>query len=130
MQILELDSLEILDICKNRLQALPENINRLSSLKVLAVQKNRIEKLPISLGDIGSLQVLKLDGNPLTFPPPEICTLRKDTPVPSNDLEKDALITTQVKRYLKQIQTRERLKIDSEGDSRYDALFAKYKAAS
>lgn len=72
------------------------------------------------LGEIGSLQVLKLDGNPLNFPPSEICTLRNDTPTPSNDNEKDALITAQVKRYLKQIQTRERLKIDSEGDSRYD----------
>ena len=116
---MQLNSLEILDISKNRLQTLPENINRLSSLKVLAVQKNRIEKLPMYLGDIGSLQVLKLDGNPLTFPPSEICTLRNDTPAPSNDNEKDALITTQVKRYLKQIQTRERLRIDSEGDSRY-----------
>ena len=74
------------------------------------------------LGDIGSLQVLKLDGNPLTFPPLEICTLRNDTPAPSNDNEKDALITTQVKRYLKQIQTRERLRIDSEGDPRYTVL--------
>ena len=101
------------------MKTLPDDINRLSSLKVLAIQKNIIEKLPIYLGDIGSLQVLKLDGNPLSFPPPEICTLRSDTPTPSNDNEKDALITTQVKRYLKQIQTRERLKIDSEGESRY-----------
>jgi Leucine-rich repeat (LRR) protein len=87
-------------------------------LKVLAIQRNKIERLPLCLGEISSLQVLKLDGNPLAFPPPDICTIKKDAPSPSNDNEKDAVITTQVKRYLRQIATRERLRVESEGESR------------
>ncbi|KAF2759642.1 hypothetical protein EJ05DRAFT_526363 [Pseudovirgaria hyperparasitica] len=115
--VLQLFSLEILDVSKNRIKVLPDEIANLTSLKVLAIQRNKIEKLPLCLGEIGSLQVLKLDGNPITFPPHDICTIKKDAPAPSNENEKDAVITTQVKRYLRQIATRERLRIESEGDS-------------
>ncbi len=118
-QILKLSSLEILDISKNRIRTLPDGIGNLTSLKVLAIQRNKIERLPLCIGDISSLQVLKLDGNPLVFPPVEICSIKKDAPAPSNENEKDAVITGQVKRYLKQIQTREKLKVESEGESRY-----------
>ncbi|KAF2840745.1 hypothetical protein M501DRAFT_930430 [Patellaria atrata CBS 101060] len=116
-EILALTSLEILDISKNKLKILPEEISSLTSLKVLAIQKNKIERLPLSLGDINSLQVLKLDGNVITFPPPEVWRHKKDTPSPSNDNERDTLIAIQVKKFLKQQSTREKLKIESEGES-------------
>ncbi|OMP83637.1 Leucine-rich repeat-containing protein sog2 [Diplodia seriata] len=115
--ILQLPTLEILDVSKNKIREIPEEISNLTSLKVLAIQRNRIERLPVCLGDISSLHMLKLDGNPIAFPPPEICTIKDKTPAPSGDNERDALITTQVKRYLRQVATRERLKVESEGDS-------------
>lgn len=110
--------MEILDVSKNKIKEIPEEIANLTSLKVLAIQRNRIEKLPVCIGDISSLHMLKLDGNPIAFPPPEICSIKDNAPAPSGDNERDALITTQVKRYLRQVATRERLKVESEGDSR------------
>ncbi|KAL1635479.1 RAM signaling network component [Diplodia intermedia] len=120
--ILQLPTLEILDVSKNKIREIPEEISNLTSLKVLAIQRNRIERLPVCLGDISSLHMLKLDGNPIAFPPPEICTIKDKTPAPSGDNERDALITTQVKRYLRQVATRERLKVESEGDSSISSL--------
>ncbi|TKA79138.1 hypothetical protein B0A49_01320 [Cryomyces minteri] len=83
--ILQLSSLEILDISKNKIRVLPPEISNLKSLKVFSIQKTRIEQLPVGLADINSLQVLKLYGLPLTFPPPDICTLKKDTPIPADE---------------------------------------------
>ncbi|KAK8202765.1 hypothetical protein HDK77DRAFT_383726 [Phyllosticta capitalensis] len=117
--ILQIRTLEILDVSKNKIREIPDEIANLTSLKVLAIQRNRIEKLPVCLGDISSLHMLKLDGNPISFPPPEILNIREKAPVPAGDNERDALITTQVKRYLRQVATRQRLKVESEGDSRY-----------
>ena len=111
-------SLEILDVSKNKIRVIPDEIANLTSLKVLAIQKNKIEKLPICLGDISSLQVLKLDGNPILFPPPEVCTIKDNTPSPSNENEKDAVIATQVKKYMRSFLTREKLRIESEEDER------------
>lgn len=58
-------TLEILDISKNRLKRLPDNIAKLSSLKVLALQRNAIGSLPLCLADMTRLRVLKLEGNPV-----------------------------------------------------------------
>ena len=63
-QILQLSKLEILDLSKNRLVSIPEDINRLSSLKFLAVARNRITKLPLAIGDMNSLGKLKFDEKP------------------------------------------------------------------
>jgi Leucine-rich repeat (LRR) protein len=119
-------SLEILDVSKNKIRVIPEAISNLTSLKVLAIQNNKIDKLPICLGDIGSLQVLKLDGNPITFPPQEICTINDSTPSPSNENEKDAVIATQVKRFMRQyasnLSIREKQRIESEGSERFERL--------
>ncbi|OCL13312.1 hypothetical protein AOQ84DRAFT_283395 [Glonium stellatum] len=114
--ILQMTSLEILDVSKNKIRVIPDEIANLTSLKVLAIQKNKIEKLPICLGDISSLQVLKLDGNPISFPPPDVCTIKDNTPSPSNENEKDAVIATQVKKYMRSFLTREKLRIESEED--------------
>lgn len=122
--MLHLSSLEILDISKNKLRVLPDRIASLSSLKVLAVSKNRIERLPLCLGDMGSLRVLKLDGNPLAFPPADVYTIKDDAPSPANDNDREVAVTAQVKKYLRQISTqnsnRQRLQVESEGESRCD----------
>jgi hypothetical protein len=118
-------SLEILDVSRNKLRSIPTRIANLTSLKVLAIAKNKIEELPVCLGDINSLQVLKLDGNNLRFPPPDVCTIKDNAPSPANENERDAVIATQVKRFMRQHASREksriaveRLRVESSGDER------------
>jgi hypothetical protein len=119
-------SLEILDVSRNKLRSIPPKIANLASLKVLAIAKNRIEELPVCLGEMNSLQVLKLDGNQLVFPPPDICTIKLNAPSPANENERDAVISTQVKKFMRQHASREkqrvdmdRLRVESSGDERY-----------
>jgi hypothetical protein len=128
-QILEMTSLEILDVSRNKLRTIPPKIANLTSLKVLAIAKNKIEELPVCLGEINSLQVLKLDGNQLKFPPPEVCTIRNNAPSPANENERDAVIATQVKKFMRQHVSKEkqrveleRLKVESSGDERWVPL--------
>jgi hypothetical protein len=116
-------SLEILDVSRNRIRSVPEGIANLTSLKVLALAKNKIEQLPVCLGDINSLQVMKLEGNPLTFPPPEVCTIKDNAPSPANENERDAVIATQVKKFMRQQASKqrqraelERIRIESSSD--------------
>lgn len=117
-------SLEILDVSRNKIKSIPAKIANLTSLKVLAIAKNKIEELPVCLGDINSLQVLKLDGNQLVFPPPEVCTIKDNAPSPANENERDAVIATQVKRFMRQHMASkerqraelERLRVESSGD--------------
>jgi hypothetical protein len=116
-------SLEILDVSRNKIRTIPSKISNLTSLKVLAIIKNKIEELPICLGEINSLQVLKLDGNPLVFPPPDVCTIKDNAPSPANENERDVVIATQVKRFMRQHISRERqrselerLHVESSGD--------------
>jgi hypothetical protein len=122
-QILQMTSLEILDVSRNRIRSIPSKIANLTSLKVLAIAKNKIEELPVCLGDINSLQVLKLDGNPLVFPPPDVCTIKDGAPSPANENERDSVIATQVKRFMRQQASKERqrvelerLRVESSGD--------------
>jgi Leucine-rich repeat (LRR) protein len=71
-QILKLTSLEILDLCHNRLTSIPIEIVNLTSLKVLSIYKNTIKELPLCLGNLKSLQVLKFSGSQLVLPPPDV----------------------------------------------------------
>ena len=120
-------SLEILDVSRNKLRSIPPRIANLTSLKVLAIAKNKIEELPVCLGEINSLQVLKLDGNNLRFPPLDVCTIKDNAPSPANENERDAVIATQVKRFMRQHANRERLRAEvgrlrietSSGDERF-----------
>ncbi|KAF1939740.1 cell morphogenesis protein-like protein Sog2 [Clathrospora elynae] len=125
--ILELTSLEILDVSRNKIRTIPQRIANLTSLKVLAIAKNKIEELPVCLGDINSLQVLKLDGNKLVFPPADVCTIKDNAPSPANENERDAVIATQVKRFMRQYMSNERqrvelerLRIESSGDESWN----------
>jgi hypothetical protein len=113
-KILEMTSLEILDVSRNRIRSIPARIANLTSLKVLAIAKNKIEQLPVCLGDINSLQVLKLDGNPLVFPPPDVCTIKDGAPSPANENERDSVIATQVKRFMRQQASKERQRLENE----------------
>jgi hypothetical protein len=109
-----LTSLEILDVSRNKIRVIPTKIANLTSLKVLAIAKNKIEELPVCLGEINSLQVLKLDGNQLVFPPPDVCTIKDNAPSPANENERDAVIATQVKRFMRQHVSQQRQKVEME----------------
>ncbi|KAE8856729.1 hypothetical protein PTNB73_09451 [Pyrenophora teres f. teres] len=94
--ILEMTSLEILDVSRNKIRSIPTKIANLTSLKVLAIAKNKIEELPV-------------------------CTIKDNAPSPANENERDAVIATQVKRFMRQHvakerQRDERLRAESSGD--------------
>ena len=67
--LLSLYSLEILDISKNNIEALPENIDVLTSLKFLACRRNRIRSLPAAIASMTSLGKLILTENPIVEGP-------------------------------------------------------------
>lgn len=116
-QVLQLSSLEILDISKNRIIAIPEGIKAMTSLKFLAVARNKITRLPLALGEMASLSKLKFDENPIEFPPPEALKPVQNQLASSIESEKD--VCMQVKRFLKAAALRERLRAHSEEDLRY-----------
>ncbi|KAF1987992.1 hypothetical protein K402DRAFT_392273 [Aulographum hederae CBS 113979] len=114
--IAQLSWLEILDISNNSIRILPDSIANLTSLKVLAVSKNKIERLPLCLGDLNSLKSLKIDGNQIAFPPRDICTIKPDAPKPASENDRVLQITTQIKRYLRQVMNRQQLQVESEDE--------------
>ena len=118
IQILQLSKLEILDVSKNSIVAIPEGIKRLTSLKFLAVAKNQITRLPLALGDMPSLTKLKFDDNPLEFPSPEQLKPPQDGPTSAPEGERGRDLCQRVKRFLKAAALRERLK-PSEEELRY-----------
>lgn len=115
-QVLQLSSLEILDISKNRIISIPEGISRMTSLKFLAVARNKITRLPLALGEMPSLSKLKFDENPIEFPPPEALKSTQNHVASSIETEKD--ICQQVKRFLKASALRQKLRTNSEEDLR------------
>jgi Leucine-rich repeat (LRR) protein len=101
---LKLESLEILDLTRNAIKLLPEEIGKLKALRVLAIGSNRISRLPLSLGDLPRLQLLKFDENPLVFPPPEAYALARNNAnaaKPTNRNEQETLMTLEMKKYLR-----------------------------
>lgn len=112
--------MEILDLGRNQLRALPADIVRLSSLKVLSVQRNQIRELPTCLAEMGSLQSLKFEGNPISFPPRDALRVPSSSP-PNEGAARDTevtevIITTQIKKYLRQYMQNGRADLDTTGD--------------
>lgn len=116
MQVLQLSKLEILDISKNRIGSIPEEIKNMTSLKFLAIARNKVTRLPLALGEMPSLHKLKFDENPIEFPPPEALKPPTNKVASSIDSEKD--VCQQVKRFLKAASLRQRLRAHSEEDLR------------
>lgn len=114
-QVLSLPKLEILDISKNAIDAIPEDIKKMTNLKFLAVARNNIKRLPLALGEM-NLVKLKFDENPIEFPPPDVFKPNMDSNVVESEKDKD--MCQQVKRFMKAAALRERLLSDSE-DLRY-----------
>jgi hypothetical protein len=101
--VIKLPLLEILDLSRNKISQLPEEIKKLTSLRVLSVMQNRLDDLPLGVSDMNKLQILKVAGNPLRYP------LRKlletsETEIASSamtDNEKEVAVTAELKRFLK-----------------------------
>lgn len=119
-QICELNSLEILDLGRNKLRVLPPELSKLSSLKVLSIQKNKLEALPLCIADMSTLQMIKLDGNPLQFPPPEVLQAQTSSSPPNGGMQdrenEDISITSQIKRFMRQRTLTERSEAESGGE--------------
>lgn len=99
-----MDRLEILDISRNKIKALPDNIAKMSSLKVLAAQRNEIENLPFCISEMTSLLALKVDSNPLNPMLKQVVEAHSLYPTPGGTRDNesaDLVITAQIKLFLK-----------------------------
>jgi len=72
----DLAELQVLDLHKNCLDKLPEDIGRLTNLKVLYLQQNKLKGLPTTIGNLTNLATLNLSENNLKEIPVSISSLR------------------------------------------------------
>ncbi|XP_065334726.1 E3 ubiquitin-protein ligase LRSAM1-like isoform X2 [Cloeon dipterum] len=65
----DLSLLEILDLSRNKLQCLPEEIRYLKNLRILNASHNQLSQLPQSLAQLAKLEDLNLSNNCLSHVP-------------------------------------------------------------
>lgn len=113
--------LEILDISRNKIGSLPEEIVKLKSLRVLSVMQNRLDDLPAGLSNMTKLQILKVAGNPLCSPLRRLLEKSEAEMAPSGmtDNEKEVAVTADLKRFLKSRQQATTPEPDFSTDARY-----------
>ncbi|MFM1875399.1 MAG: hypothetical protein RL266_1136 [Bacteroidota bacterium] len=70
-------NLQLLDVSKNRIKALPAEIGLLKNLKKLILYKNKLESLPAEIGQMEDLRELVINQNELESLPDEIGKLKK-----------------------------------------------------
>merc|ERR1719244_867856 len=71
----DLQHLKVLDLQKNNLDKLPDDISQLTNLKVLYLQNNNLDKLPDDISQLTNLKVLYLQNNKLKQLPSSISGL-------------------------------------------------------
>jgi len=71
----DLQDLHVLDLHKNCLEKLPEDIGQLKNLRVLYLQQNKLKSLPSSLGNLTKLTTLNLSENALKEVPVSLSSL-------------------------------------------------------
>ena len=117
-QLFTLQKLQVLDLSRNKITQLPEEMQNMKSLRFLSVMHNNIEDLPLSLGFLESLRLLKLTGNPLKESLKHIADGNDSTPSPLvssiGENERDTVSTIRIKQYLKA----EVVALESSGESR------------
>lgn len=98
--------LEILDLGRNKLSEISDDIERMRALRVFSVEYNNIADLPLCLGNISTLRMLKLFGNPLNPGLKRIVggndtVLSPPPPFVNNDNERDKVSTKKVIDFLR-----------------------------
>jgi hypothetical protein len=120
-KICKLPKLQILDLSRNKLTRIPEDISSMRQLRVLSVMNNSLERLPLSIAHLESLRIIKLAGNPLSDGLKGVVDGHDGSPsfmvAPVAENEKDTHITSKIKQYLKA----EAAALESDGDSRFDS---------
>jgi E3 ubiquitin-protein ligase LRSAM1 len=71
----DLQDLHVLDLHKNCLEKLPEEIGQLKNLRVLYLQQNKLKSLPSNLGNLTKLTTLNLSENALKEVPVSLSSL-------------------------------------------------------
>lgn len=108
-----------MDLSRNSLKKLPEEMMNMIALRVLSVMNNNLKELPFSLGFLDSLRVLKLTGNMLNAALNNIIDGKDESPKPLSaplpENEKESKLTNRIKVYLRH----EANSLESGGDSRY-----------
>ena len=105
MQICRLPQLEILDLSRNKLTRVPDEIKEMKSLRVLSLLNNNIGEIPSCVGFLDTLRIVKLAGNPLRGNLKNIVDgndVASSPPVTAlADNEKEAIVTRKIKDFLK-----------------------------
>lgn len=107
LKIFRLPQLEIIDLSKNYLKHIPDEIAVFKSLRVLSVNHNQIRDIPPCLGNISTIRILKLYGNPLIADLMSVVrgpegTLSPATPaVPDNEKMQERETTERIIEYLR-----------------------------
>lgn len=104
-QVYKLPQLEILDLSRNKLSRVPDEINNMKALRVLSLLDNNIGDLPPCLGLLDALKILKIAGNPLK---PNLMRIVDGSDSSSSpplialaENEKESLMTRKIKKHLK-----------------------------
>ena len=105
LQICRLPQLEILDLSRNKLTRVPDEIKEMKTLRVLSLLSNYIGEIPSCVGFLDSLRILKLTGNPLRGNLKKIVDgndIASSPPLTAlADNEKEAIVTRKIKNFLK-----------------------------
>ncbi|KAK2780808.1 RAM signaling network component [Onygenales sp. PD_12] len=120
--VFSLNFLEILDLSRNKIKVIPEEIRNLNSLRVLSIMQNLLDDLPGELSDMSKLQVLKVSGNSLKYPLKRVLEL-KEADISASELtdnEKEAAITAELKKFLKNRQPPPQFDTDTGSETRYE----------
>lgn len=67
------DSVFILDLSKQKLTELPNEVVKFKNLKKLILTKNKIDSLPMSLKDVKNLEEISIEKNKFKLFPPVFC---------------------------------------------------------
>lgn len=122
--MLKLPLLEILDLSRNKISKIPEEIRQLKSLRVFSIMQNRLDDLPTGLSEMNKLQILKVAGNSFKYPLRRVLETKETelADLPMTDNEKEVAVTAELKRFLKSRQPVATPDPESGSEARYGSL--------